>query len=447
MGKRAQRKRQQRDSRRIHVLPDPPGVAGLTTLSASPEAAQENDLTAAQDLVYEAFESKGRRRVELARQALAISRDCADAYSILAEETARTLAEKRDLYAAGVAAGERALGPDAFEHDAGSFWGLIETRPYMRARADLASVLWMLGEREEAVAHYRDLLRLNPADNQGIRYVLASCLLTLGRDLEAETLLHDPDYEEDGSAAWTYARALLAFRQKGSGADATTFLAEAMEINPYVPAYLTGAKPLPRRMPELIGLGDESEAAACASNQLEAWEGTPGGLDWLRRETLRHRGMAKHLTKRGAVQQDSKEERRRWLFPEVTGTFDEVDLEFLDPADPHDRTFLIMAEHPKFARAIRRGADVVKEEGIEVNPHLHIAMHEVVANQLWDGKPKEVWPTVDRLRQKGYKRHDILHMLSSVMTEEIWKARQSGTPHDPASYARALAALPVSWET
>jgi hypothetical protein len=30
-----------------------------------------------------------------------------------------------------VAAGERSLGPKAFEEDAGHFWGILETRPYM----------------------------------------------------------------------------------------------------------------------------------------------------------------------------------------------------------------------------------------------------------------------------------------------------------------------------
>lgn len=40
----------------------------------------------------------------------------------------------------------------------------------MRARAALAGTLWRLGRREEAVDHQRELLRLNPNDNQGLRY-------------------------------------------------------------------------------------------------------------------------------------------------------------------------------------------------------------------------------------------------------------------------------------
>ena len=115
--------------------------------------------------MYEAFETQGARRVTLAHEALEISPDCADAYLLLAEEATSSLEEARELLEQGVAAGERALGPEPFEGDVGYFWGLIETRPYMRARAALAETLWALGGREEAVAHQRELLRLNPNDN------------------------------------------------------------------------------------------------------------------------------------------------------------------------------------------------------------------------------------------------------------------------------------------
>ena len=56
-----------------------------------------------------------RRRVDLARKGLSISHDCADAYVLPAEETARSLVEARILYEEGVKAGERApaMSPSA----------------------------------------------------------------------------------------------------------------------------------------------------------------------------------------------------------------------------------------------------------------------------------------------------------------------------------------------
>jgi len=131
----------------------------------------------AQQLMYDAFEAEGRRRVELARRALSLSPDCADAYLLLAEDATADAEEARALLEQGVAAGERALGPRIFAEGAGYFWGLVETRPYMRARAALAALLWKLGRREEALEHARELLRLNPNDNQGIRYQQAKWLL------------------------------------------------------------------------------------------------------------------------------------------------------------------------------------------------------------------------------------------------------------------------------
>jgi hypothetical protein len=47
----------------------------------------------------------------------------------------------------------------------------------MRARLGLVQALRDLGRDDEAVAHYRELLELNPGDNQGVRYLLVATLL------------------------------------------------------------------------------------------------------------------------------------------------------------------------------------------------------------------------------------------------------------------------------
>jgi tetratricopeptide (TPR) repeat protein len=235
-------------------------------------------LVHAQEMVYEAFEAHGARRAELARKALAISPDCADAYLLLAEETS-SVEEARTLLEQGVAVGERALGVGPFEEDVGHFWGLIETRPYMRARAAFAETLWALGECEEAVAHQRELLRLNPNDNQGIRYRQAEYLLALERYEELDELF--ADYEEDAAAAFVYTKALAAFRRQGDSSVARRLLAEARAQNPHVPAYLSGEKRLPARLPDYVGFGDTSEAIDYAVGAKAQWESAPGALAWI----------------------------------------------------------------------------------------------------------------------------------------------------------------------
>lgn len=99
-----------------------------------PRRSAQSPLEPARDLTDAAWEAtSSRERARLARKALEISPDCADAYVPLAEETARSLREAADLYAEGVAAGERALGKESFAEEVGHFWSVIETRPYMRA--------------------------------------------------------------------------------------------------------------------------------------------------------------------------------------------------------------------------------------------------------------------------------------------------------------------------
>jgi tetratricopeptide (TPR) repeat protein len=237
-------------------------------------------LEQAQDLMYDAWEAPSAKRgAALARKALSICPDCADAYVLLAQESADSLQEARDLFAQGVAAGERALGQEAFRECEGHFWGFVETRPYMRARQGLAQCLWLLGEREAAVADYQEMLRLNPNDNQGIRYILAACLLDLGRDEELVQLLDR--FEDDGTAVWEYTRALVDFRSRGGSRRGDRLLRAAFKVNPYVPPFLLGKRRLPRRLPAYIGFGDEDEAIAYIVEFGEGWMATPGALPWL----------------------------------------------------------------------------------------------------------------------------------------------------------------------
>lgn len=254
-------------------------LQGLLGSGKIPALPKHTPLEQAQDLMYEAWNSSGRRRVELALQALDLSKDCADAYVLLAEEVAPSLPGAKELYEQGVKAGERALGPETFKEAAGHFWGIIETRPYMRARAGLAQCLWMLGERQSAIEHYADMLRLNPGDNQGIRYILANCLLEEGSDDAIERLLDQ--YEDDAAAAWLYTRAIWMFRREADSPKANALLKKALDQNRFVPPYLLGRKRLPSRLPDYIGFGDENEAVAYAAEAIEGWRKTPGALDWL----------------------------------------------------------------------------------------------------------------------------------------------------------------------
>ncbi|MFI5460491.1 MAG: DUF6930 domain-containing protein [Isosphaerales bacterium] len=265
----------------VHELPDRRVMDGVMRrlLGGLFGSREQTPLSKAQDLMDKAFESHDlMKQVELAKRALELSHDCADAYVLLAEQT-KSRREALELFEKGVAAGERALGPAAFQNDVGHFWGLIETRPYMRAREGLASLLWTMGRRDEAIGHLQDMLRLNPNDNQGVRDTLAGWLLAKGSDKELVRLLEQ--YDED-SATWAYTKALVAFRQHGDTAEARKLLKKAKAANEHVPAYLLSQKPLPREQPDYYSPGDRNEAVFYVASALSGWRETPGATAWLK---------------------------------------------------------------------------------------------------------------------------------------------------------------------
>lgn len=248
-------------------------------MARKPTARELRALDDAQEVVHAAWDAAGARRRALAERAPALSPLCSDAHVILAMGAPAGSEAALGHWRAGVAAGEAAIGPAGFREMAGMFWGFLETRPYMRARHGLAHALWEAGEKAEAIGHLDAMLRLNPNDNQGVRYELAGWLLTEGRDEAAATLLDT--YPEEGMAVWPWATTLLAFR-RGGAEGARAPLAGAMEANPHVAPLLAGAKRMPKRSPAFYGWGDANEAVVVAEALGAAWEATPGAVAWLR---------------------------------------------------------------------------------------------------------------------------------------------------------------------
>ncbi len=133
------------------------------------------------------------------------------------------------------------------------------------ARQGLAEVVWHLSERAAAIAHLQDILRLNP----GLRYTLASWLLTMGDDAAFARLL--VAYPDEAGAHWAYTRALLTFRHQEPGVAADRALRQALRANPHVPAYLLGTKPFPAQPPDHYAIGDDNEVVIYLAEAAEGW--------------------------------------------------------------------------------------------------------------------------------------------------------------------------------
>ncbi len=76
---------------------------------------------------------------------------------------------------------------DPFEFGVGHFWGIIQTRDYMRARSNVIRILEEIGSQQSlsaAVEHILGCLNLCRGDNMGVRDLVPAMMLRIGQDQE-----------------------------------------------------------------------------------------------------------------------------------------------------------------------------------------------------------------------------------------------------------------------
>lgn len=129
-------------------------------------------------------------------------------------------------------------------------------------------------------------------------------------------------------------------------------------------------------------------------------------------------------------------DRRTFAMPYVGTRIGDDDFARLDPNDPDERGLLIQGEHPEYHEALADPAFDGEIDG--VNPHLHLVMHEIVANQLWDNDPPEVWAAARRLLDAGHDRHDILHAIGHAAMPLMHASLTRQEPFDLARYRADL---------
>jgi tetratricopeptide (TPR) repeat protein len=233
----------------------------------------------AQELAANAMQAPTKARaLALSRRAVELDPDCVDALVNLAGLESKTPEQAIERLKVAVAVGERSLGAGYFQENKGYFWGLYETRPYMRARHRLADMLLAAERVDEAIGHLEAMLELNPGDNQGIREILLGACLTVSNLEGARRVL--TAYEDDGSAVFAWGRVLeRVLSQQFTEAEAA--LAEARKGNRFVELYLTRAKKLPRNMPTMYSMGSMEEAQLCLEALSGAWGEHPKAVFWL----------------------------------------------------------------------------------------------------------------------------------------------------------------------
>jgi tetratricopeptide (TPR) repeat protein len=256
-------------------------LALMRSLEQQIATAQGKPSDRAQELFYEAMEaSTDEEKFELLQQALRLDPGNVDALLAVPRLRPVALEDEIELLGKIVALGERRLGPNALKELAGAFWGVIETRPYMRARGQLAEALRSAGRIEAAIVEWEGMLALNPNDNQGVRYALLACYLALNR-LDGAARLFSRFDECPWNTVFAWGRVLERLLS-GDEAGARKAVAVARKQNPHMEAYLKGRKRPPRHLPDSYAPGSKEEAACFADTLRMAWERHPEAAAWLR---------------------------------------------------------------------------------------------------------------------------------------------------------------------
>lgn len=221
--------------------------------------------------------------IEQAEEALRLDPECALAWLARAEAEDDEVKTALHAYRKAAEFARQELGESFFTEEEGHFWEVLESRPYMQARLGEALCLYECGQPEESVTVLTDMLRLNPADDQGVRYILLSMLLELENIQQAHALLDE--YGGDTSPVWLYGQALTAFLL-GGPVPAEPAKQRALKYWPAVADYL--AKPLPEPLeegdavfPEISDDPDEEEL--CAYEMRKVWDVNPTAKAWLLR--------------------------------------------------------------------------------------------------------------------------------------------------------------------
>lgn len=126
------------------------------------------------DMAYEA--ENDQDALKHAKKALQLDKNCLDAEVMITELTTEDDEVLKNKYEGLIKKTEKHLTETGFlsDENIGSFWSIVETRPYMRLRYAYANLLLDQGKFRKAAKECEDLLLLSENDNMGVRYLLMS---------------------------------------------------------------------------------------------------------------------------------------------------------------------------------------------------------------------------------------------------------------------------------
>ncbi len=172
----------------------------MTEYNASLRPKNVLDLPQTADDYLELAESvtTKKKKLEYLSKALELEPDNLDVSRMIAELNAKKPEELLVAFSSLLEKGNSLMEQGGYLRDSmGDFWGILETRPYMRLRHSYFELLIQCGMMGKAVGEAEEMLRLCDNDNLGVRYELMH-LYAYFENEDAALTLHKKydEYEE-----------------------------------------------------------------------------------------------------------------------------------------------------------------------------------------------------------------------------------------------------------
>lgn len=240
------------------------------------------------DLLFEAYDEPIKAKaIKLAKQALELNPNNIDAENFITKHESNTI-KKLKKYEETLNKEKANLEKEnSFKKEnIGIFWGLIETRPYMRTKHAYMLTLMELGRYTEAIKQGEELLKLCKNDNLGIRYLIVGLYTVLERFEECEKIYNK---YSDNSTFMMFPLSIMYYK-KGDYRKCKKILKEIQENNEYILNYLIGRKKFTRAKVEYFEMnntyswGSEEEAYFVAKDYKYLLETVPTFIEFVERE-------------------------------------------------------------------------------------------------------------------------------------------------------------------
>ena len=196
-----------------------------------PEPVTEETAQTADDYLELSYDASNRKdALKYAKKALKLDPNSIDAQTAVIEISAKSETEMVRDYARAVQKATKSMEKEGYfeEEYIGDFWGVLETRPYMRLRAKYIMALVNCGMIGQARDECEEMLRLCEGDNLGMRYRLMH-IYTYFEDEDAALSLHKR-FDSYDETEMLLPLSLLYYK-KGDYAKSTQYLRKLSRAN------------------------------------------------------------------------------------------------------------------------------------------------------------------------------------------------------------------------